>query len=123
MFSSHLPPLQSSPRNFLMLGAGVLLIVGLLAGIAAVAQGEVRKAKLRDTVLVSQRVAVAQCVETTRGAELNACIIQARANTGNDGYRAGTTVADNGPAPFSRQAAAGSTAGQGFIPVSFNARR
>ena len=122
MFSSHLPPQPTSPKNFLMFGAGVLLIAGLLVGVASVAQGEVSKAKLRDTMMVSQRTAVAQCVENTRGAELNACIVQARANAGSDGYRVSTTVADNGPAPFSRQAAAGS-GGQRLLPVSFNARQ
>lgn len=96
MFSTPMPQVNTVPREYLYLGAGVMLIVGLLAAVAMVAGGEVKKAQARDSMLASQQTAVAYCVETQRGAALSNCMRHARADVYNDGARA--TVAGNDPA-------------------------
>lgn len=123
MFSAHLPQVNPIPREYLYLGAGVLLIVSLLAAIAVVAGGEVKKAKARDSLLASQQTAVAYCVETLRGAALSNCVRHARADMYNDGAK--STLAGN------EQAGAMLAGGQakvpadnmGMLPVSFSAVR
>lgn len=119
MFSSHMPKAHSLPREYLLAGAGLLLVVGMLIGIAMVASGQVRKAELRESLLASQRTAMVQCVETLGGMELNKCIIQARALP-DAGSR--TVLADNAPG-FSRSNSVAAGAGQGLIPVAFSAHR
>lgn len=123
MFSTHLPQVNAIPREYLYLGAGVLLIVSLLAAIAVVAGGEVKKAKARDSMLASQQTAVAYCVETLRGAALSNCVRHARADMYNDGAK--STLAGNEPAGA---VLAGGQAkvpadNMGMLPVSFSAVR
>lgn len=122
MFSSHLPKVHSIPREYIFAGVGLLLVVGMLMGIAKVASGQVQKAELRESVLASQRTAMVQCMETLGGTALNKCIIQAQASPEVAGRI--TTLADNS-AGFSRSSnnvmAAGSS--QGFIPASFSTHR
>lgn len=120
MFSSHLPKVQTVPREFLFAGAGLLLVVGLLVSIAMVASGQVKKAELRESMLASQRIAMVQCLETLGGAELNKCIIQAQASP--DAVTRTTTLADNSGS-FSRGNAVSAGSSQGFIPVSFSTHR
>jgi hypothetical protein len=119
MFSSHLPKVHTVPREYLVAGAGLLLVVGMLVGIAMVASGEVKKAELRESMLASQRIAMVQCMETLGGAELNKCIIQAQAAPDTV---ARTTLADNSGS-FSRSTSVSAGSSQGLIPVAFNARR
>lgn len=120
MFSSHLPKVHTVPREYIVAGAGLLLVVGLLVGIAMVASGQVKKAELRESMLASQRVAMVQCMETLGGAQLNKCIIQAQ--TAPDAVGRITTMADNSGS-FSRSAAVTVGGGQGFTPVSFTTHR
>ena len=123
MFSTHLPPARSLPREYLYLGAGVALIVGLLASIAMVANGEVKKAQARESMLASQQTAVAYCVENLRGAALSTCMRHARAEVYNDGAK--STLAGNEPAG-AVMAASQTRApadNMGMMPVSFNAVR
>ena len=119
MFSSHLPKVHTVPREYLFAGAGLLLVVSMLVGIAMVASGQVKKAELRESMLASQRTAMVQCMETLGGAELNKCIIQAQ---GEPDVAARTTLADNS-AGFSRSTVASSGSGKGLIPVAFSAHR
>lgn len=121
MFSSHLPKVHTVPREYIFAGAGLLLVVGLLVGIAMVASGQVKKAELRESMLASQRTAVVQCMETLGGAELNKCMIQAQASP-ELVARTTTTLADNS-ASFSRSLAVSTGSSQGFIPVAFTAHR
>ncbi len=117
MFSTHLPKVNNIPREYLYVGIGLVAFIGLLIALAAVAAGEVKKAQLRGSLLASQHTAAAYCVETTRGAALNQCMRQARAEP----YAEATTlIADNKAA---RNDAMGSGVVQGLMPVSFNARR
>ncbi len=121
MFSSHLPPVHHIPREYLFAGAGLVLVIAMLFGVAAVASGQVEKAELRHSMLVSQRVAIAQCVETFGGIELNKCVIQAQAAPADSG-RTVTTLADNSGG-FTRNHAMSAGASQGLIPVAFSTHR
>jgi len=120
MFSSHLPKINSLPREYMFAGAGLLLVVGMLVGIAIVASGQVKKAELRESMLASQRTAMVSCLETLGGAALNKCLIQAQA--GPDLSPRTTTLADNS-AGFSRSSSASAGKSQGLIPVSFSTHR
>jgi hypothetical protein len=119
MFSSHLPKVHTVPREYLFAGAGLMLVVGMLVGIAIVASGQVKKAELRETLLASQRIAMVQCMETLGGAELNKCLIEAKASPDAAGR---TTLADNSGS-FSRNTAVSAGSSQGFIPVAFSVHR
>ena len=123
MFSTHLPQVNAIPREYLYLGAGAVLIVSLLAAIAVVAGGEVKKAKARDSMLASQQTAVAYCVEPRRGAALSNCVRHARADMYNDGAK--SPLAGNEPAGA---VLAGGQANvpadnMGMLPVSFSTVR
>jgi hypothetical protein len=119
MFSSHLPRIHTVPREYLVAGAGLLLVVSLLVGVAMVASGQVRKAELREAMLSSQRTAMVHCLETLGGAELNKCIIQAKASPEVVGR---TTLADNS-GNFSRSTSVSAGSSQGLIPVAFSVHR
>lgn len=119
MFSSHLPEAHTVPRHYLFAGAGLMLVVGMLVGIAMVAGGQVKKAELRESMLATQRTAMVQCMENLGGAELNKCIIQAQASP-DDANR--TTLADNSTS-FTRSTAMAAGSSQGLIPVVFSAHR
>lgn len=118
MFSNHLPKLHSVPRQYLHVGAAVLVLVVMLTGFVSVANGQVRKAELRESLLASQKTAIAYCMEVKRGAEMNSCIHQAKADT--EGQQTSTVVANT--AGFSRSAAVPSSV-QSLVPVSFSAHR
>jgi len=120
MFSSHLPKMNTVPREYLFAGIGLVIVISLLVGIASVASAQVRKAELRDSMLASQRSAMASCVATLGGVELNKCLIQARAEP--DRYSRPTTLADNSGG-FSRNTTTSSSANAGFMPVMFSTHR
>ncbi|MDP1567070.1 MAG: hypothetical protein Q8L91_12525 [Polaromonas sp.] len=120
MFSSHLPEAHTVPRHYLFAGAGLMLVVGMLVGIAMVAGGQVKKAELRESMLAAQRTAMVQCMENLGGAELNKCIIQAQATPDAEGR---TTLADNSGSSFSRSTAVSAGSSQGLIPVAFSVHR
>ncbi|WP_096663282.1 hypothetical protein [Polaromonas sp. AET17H-212] len=123
MFSTHLPQVNAIPREYLYLGAGAVLIVSLLAAIAVVAGGEVKKAKARDSMLASQQTAVAYCVETLRGAALSNCVRHARADMYNDGAK--STLAGNEPAGAVLAGGQANVPADniGMLPVSFSTVR
>lgn len=123
MFTSHMPPVNHIPRHYYYLGAGVVLIVGLLVGMAVVASGEVKKAQARDLVLASQKNAMTYCVENLRGSAFNACMQQARANSFNDGSRSSLATGAKGEAILAGGTAPVSAGPQGLMPVSFSAVR
>lgn len=129
MFSAHLPThfpsCNTVPREYLYLGAGLVLVVSLLVAIAAVASGEVRKAHARDSLLASRNSAIAYCVENLRGTALNTCMRQARADQYNDG--SGATLAGNGKgnraAVLAGAPAMAPVGAMGLMPVTFNTVR
>lgn len=120
MFSSHLPKIHSVPREYLFAGAGLALVVGMLIGIAMVATGQVKKAELRESMLASQRNATVQCLQSFGGAELNKCMIQAKASP--EAVGRSTTLADNSGG-FSRSTSVSAGSSQGLIPVAFSVHR
>lgn len=117
MFSSQLPKIHTLPRESLYLGGALLLMVGLLMAIAAVASGQVSKAQLRESLQASQQSAQVNCVETLRGTALSSCMRQAR----TDGD-APPMLADAGGLALARGVAV-APAAQGFMPVAFSALR
>lgn len=120
MLSTHWPKGNTVPREYLCLGAGLVIIMSMLIGIATVAGDQVKKAKMRDSLLTSQRTATIYCVETLRGEALNRCIQQAKADP--YGTDKPTAVADSGIA-FSSRALVVPSGNQGFMTVGFSARR
>lgn len=120
MFSSNLPQVHTVPREIIFAGAGLLLVISLLVGMAMVASGQVKKAELRESMLASQRSAMVQCVETLGGTELNKCMMQAQAAP--DAVGRASTLADNS-GNFSRSTAVAAGSSQGFIPVAFSTHR
>lgn len=123
MFSTHLPQVTTVPREYLYLGAGVVLIVSLLAAIAMVASGEVKKAQARDSLLASQQTAMAYCVETLRGAALSNCMRHARAEGFNDGAQPTLAGHDPAGALMAGGQARAPADNIGMMPVSFSAVR
>ncbi len=119
MSSIQLPaPKFTVAREHVYIGAVVLLLVVMLTGIASVAGNQVQKAQARESMLASQRSAVAHCVEVMRGAELNTCIQKAKADV--DGAQTMAVVSNS--SAFSRSSQ-GNSAAQGFTPVAFSALR
>ena len=76
MFSDHLQKIDHASGKTLLMTAGGLVIVCQLVAMILVSQGQVDKAKARETSRANQRIATAWCIETTRGAELRACAAQ-----------------------------------------------
>ena len=120
MFSDHLSiPSTVTTKTWLLLAA-VLLIVCQLAALRFVALGQVQAAELRKAELAYQRLAVAQCIQSSKGSAHNACISQVLAQ--------GAPVVGS-----SEQVVAASTAGsirntpqaqsQGLRPVAFTVRQ
>ncbi|MDO9360311.1 MAG: hypothetical protein Q7T70_15135 [Polaromonas sp.] len=120
MFSSHLPHINPIQREHILAGVGLAVVVSMLIAIAMVASGQVRKAEARESMLASQRTAIAYCLETLGGARLNSCLVQARGDS-PDSLRT-STVADN-TAAFSRSSSMGAASAQGFIPAVFTTHR
>ncbi|WP_372826964.1 hypothetical protein [Polaromonas sp.] len=120
MFSSHLPKISNTPRQYIYTGVGLLLVIGMLIGIATVASGQVQKAELRESMLASQQTAVMHCFETQLGAALNKCIVRAKTTPERDSRV--TTMADNSGA-FTRASVVSSGNGKGLIPVAFSTHR
>jgi hypothetical protein len=119
MSSTQMPmPKFTVAREHVYIGAVVLLLVLMLTGIASVAGHQVQKAQARESMLASQRSAVAHCVEVMRGAELNSCIQKAKADV--DGPQTMAVVSNS--SAFSRSSA-GSSSTQGFTPVAFSSLR
>ena len=73
MFSDHLPKIDQTAARNLMVIAGALVMVCQVVAMVMVADGQVKKAEARESQMQSQRLVVAQCLETVRGAALSGC--------------------------------------------------
>ena len=82
MFSDHLPPVgKPQGRNWLLM-AGVCVIFGQIGAMVLVANGQVKKAQLRDSRNTAQSLVIAQCVATSTGPNRNGCFSQASGQPG-----------------------------------------
>lgn len=76
-------------RRALLLLVAALTIVGQLAAVAFLADGQVKKAALREAQLSSQRLATARCFENSGRVDRDVCLAQAaRGKDVNDERRA-----------------------------------
>ncbi len=78
MFSDHLPKIDRISGRNLFVMAGGLVIACQLVAMTLVAGEQVRKAEIRDSQLVAQRVAIAKCFEGNTRAERQDCMQQAK---------------------------------------------
>ncbi|RYG08148.1 MAG: hypothetical protein EON92_17135 [Burkholderiales bacterium] len=118
MFSDHFPPVRSSHAGKLLLALGAFAIAGQLGAVAMVADGQVKKAELRQTRLVAERQAVAHCLESVAGESRHNCLQQARADFADDAL---PVVSRNSAADLQTMAVNAPVimpAGQGLMPVS-----
>lgn len=123
MLSIPMPPVNAIPREYLYFGAGAVLMVSLLAAVAMVASGEVKKAQARDSMLASQQTAVAYCVATLRGAARSNCMRHARADMYNDGVKSTLAGKDPAGAVVAGGQARAPADNTGMMPVSFSVVR
>ena len=74
MFSDYFSkPRQAHTKAWLLLGA-MVLIVCQLAALRFVALSQVQAAELRQARLADERIAVAQCIQSSNGPARNACM-------------------------------------------------
>lgn len=81
MISGHFQKVHLINSRNLLLLAGMLLIIGQLVAVAMVADGQVKKAQGRNSDVASQKLVVAQCLESSVGSNRQACSRQARVTT------------------------------------------
>ena len=67
----------SSDRSWLLPAFGVVAILGLLGGVALIAQDQVNKASQRQARMNSQRLAFDQCMASDARASRERCLQQA----------------------------------------------
>ncbi len=73
MFSDHLQIIDNAPaKKMLFVAAGLVLVCQLVA-MALVAEGQVEKAHVREASQASFQAAMASCIESSRGIDLNDC--------------------------------------------------
>lgn len=78
MFSDHLRKIDEAPHKILLLVAAGLVMVCQLVAMALVAGEQVQKAQMRGDSQTSRQVAVASCVESSRGVAVKDCFQLAR---------------------------------------------
>lgn len=78
MFSDHLRKIDEAPHKMLLLVAAGLVMVCQLVAMALVAGEQVQKAQMRGDSQTSRQVAVASCVESSRGVAVKECFRLAR---------------------------------------------
>lgn len=91
MFAEYLPKFQRMSRRTVFGIAAAAVVTVLIGALALVADGQVKNAQLREAQLADQRMAVAQCLENTRGA--------ARASCASQGYTSGRSKGSVGQTP------------------------
>jgi hypothetical protein len=73
MFSDHLRKIDEAPHKTLLLVAAGLVMVCQLVAMALVAGEQVQKAQMRGDSQASRQVAMATCIETSRGVAVKGC--------------------------------------------------
>lgn len=74
MFSDHLRKIDEAPHKVLLLVAAGLVMVCQLVAMALVAGEQVQKAQMRGDNQTSRQMAIASCVETSRGVAVKDCL-------------------------------------------------
>lgn len=130
MFSDHLRKVDHTSGRTLLLIAAALVIVCQLVAMALVADGQVKKAELRESQLNFQRVALARCFEVNTRPDRHSCMQQASADTNNSAPATGfvsasadtTDEVPSGRWSGTQANAFGATpqATRGLISVAFN---
>ena len=103
---------RSSVRIFFTI-TGVLTILGLLAAMAILTNGEVKKAESRKSQLTTQRVALAQCFENTFGTARISCTREV--NSGDGVKFVSSNIGDNSPMSMDRTAIDVKSAGSNVL--------
>ncbi len=123
MFFDHLKKIDHMPYRTMLGLAACLVILCQLVAMVLVVDGQVRKAKARDSSLGSQRLAIAQCNEASSAAARQSCIQQtiAASSPPHDPEAATQVQTLANSAPFD---SGGVSTGkvQAFMPASFTIR-
>ncbi len=106
---------RTSSRNLFLIAAGLVIVCQLVA-MAMVADGQVKKAALREAQISAQNVALASCFESSARFDRNNCMRQLQADNSSAAIN---TMASNGEGFSASQAV--SLAG-GLMNVAFAAR-
>ena len=96
MFSEHMLKIDRTGVRSLLLFVGALVIVCQLLAMAVLADGQVKKAELRESQLTAQRGAMVKCFETSTGFEGHGCLADAYADGGT---HVGTSAGAGGGLP------------------------
>ena len=118
MFSDHLPKIDPTARHNLFVIAAALVMVCQLVAMVVVADGQVKKAEIRESQMQSQRLVVSQCLENTKGAASSSCTAPVYSDNRQDSSM--SQVDDR--TEERRQSTQGS-ANDGLMAVSFPTRR
>ena len=106
---------RTSSRNLFLIAAGLVIVCQLVA-MALVADGQVKKASLREAQISAQNVALASCFETGSRFDRSNCMRQLQADNPSAAIN---TMASDGAGLNASQS--GSPAG-GLMNVAFAAR-
>ena len=80
MFANLIDRIAEYPRQSLLVAMGLAVILFQLIFLGMLANGEVRKAEMRQASVMSQRMAMARCVETNNRRQIDSCMALASAN-------------------------------------------
>lgn len=109
--------IAEAPKEVLFLAAGVVVIVAQLISMAMLAQGQVQRAALRETLRESTRLALMDCLESNPRLTVRACAARAAMDVGD---------AERGRFGDNSYAAAAIAPGLqrgGIVPASYHAVR
>lgn len=76
MFNRIADHIAESPRESLFFAFVAVVAAGMLAAFYLVCSGQVHRAEMRDSLLKTQRIAVANCLEYSHRATLASCVAQ-----------------------------------------------
>jgi hypothetical protein len=113
MFAEHLPKFQRISRRTMFGIAAAAAVTALIVAMGVVAEGQVKSAQLREAQLADQRAALAQCLESARGAARASCALQ--------GYTSGRGAGSAGQtsgSPLTVSRSAGHPPSQGLLGVA-----
>ncbi|MEO6018110.1 MAG: hypothetical protein ABIP46_12715 [Polaromonas sp.] len=125
MFSDHLPKIEMpkianlSPKAWFAIAAGLVFLCQLVA-LGMVADGQVKKAQLREAQSGSERLAVARCIETNSAASRNSCLQLNEAAQPSQNTGSGRRMQASADASMMDNAATSGSQFGTFMPAAFN---